>query len=181
MGAGFTDEFETANVNRRPFLRLRAHCREGRQEDVRLGEEPFANEVTIRVCGVPAEGEAWPMAVAAAALGAIETLDRGFPLVGWLEVQVTFYLPGARLLREYPSRLPDISRLTGATVSALEGARIWSEDASVVGIAAIKENALGFTPGAVIRLRELTPSARVKRHETARGPVRPPLARSAYA
>ena len=132
---------------------------------LRLGEETFSNDITIRVRARPDESNDWPQRVAAAANAVMMRADRQWPVTGALSLELTFFLPSRG--RAHPM-LPDISRLTEATIAGLQAAGVWDGAAYIAACSAVKENMLGWAAGAAIHIRELEPREAWKRRSEMR-------------
>lgn len=87
----------------------------------------------------------------------LAAMSRGgeFPMEGPIRVAVVFYLPLPKSLTKKkvalgPFRKPDLDKLTRSTFDALRAAGVYSDDAQVVDVHAVK--AFGH-PGALIEVK----------------------------
>lgn len=79
----------------------------------------------------------WREDVRAAALLALNTLNRPAPLDGPLYARMVFTVArpaSAPKARRWPDRMPDLSKLVRSTEDALTSAGVWADDARVVRI-----------------------------------------------
>lgn len=81
-------------------------------------------------------------------------------------IAITFYMPrpaghtGAHGIKasapDWPHRTPDLDKLVRSTFDALTQAAVWTDDARVVYVTAVKTYADRTGPGALITITEMT-------------------------
>lgn len=93
----------------------------------------------------------------------------GYPIIGPVRVQVTFYLPrpkghyrtgrNAGLLRDsaplFPHTKPDVDKLLRSTLDGMGEAGVWRDDSQVVGVGMWKRYADAVPPGAEITVEAM--------------------------